>query len=255
MSSATRRVIVLSGLALAALTNVEARAAEVKLYASAALRPLMESAAAPFESATGHKLVIKYDLTPAVKSKIEAGEVFDVAVANPPHIDDLIKQGKIAPGSRADIARFGVGVGVKAGAPKPQLGSAEALKRTISEANSVAFVGAGTSGAYVASVLQKLGIAEQVKDKLKSGDVGQSLSAVANGEAEIVIMPVPLIRSRQGVELAGIMPPDFQDYIVMSAGLSPAPQDAQAAQAFVSYLMAPERTAVLTEKGYERPTR
>src|SRR5687768_9031315 len=113
MSSTTRRAIVLSGLALATLTTVEARAAEVRLYASAALRPLMEATAAPFESATGHKLVIKYDLTPAVKSRIEAGEVFDVAVANPPHIDDLIKQGKIAPGSRADIARFGVGVGVK----------------------------------------------------------------------------------------------------------------------------------------------
>ena len=234
---------------------VEARAAEVRLYASAALKPLIDAAGPQFESATGHKLVIKYDLTPAVKTKIEAGEAFDVAVANPPHIDDLIKQGKIAAGSRADLARFGVGVGVKAGAPKPELGSTEALRRTLSQAKSIAYVGAGTSGAYVAGLFQKLGVADQVKDKLKSGDVAQSLAAAASGDAEIVIMPVPLIRSRPGVDLAGIMPPEYQDYIVMSAGLSPAPQDAKAAQALIAYLMAPERNAVVTEKGYERAPR
>jgi molybdate transport system substrate-binding protein len=245
-----------SALVLIGLFGSHASAGEVRLYASAALKPLMDGATAPFESASGHKLIIKYDLTPAVKAKIEAGsEAFDVAVANPRHIDDLIKQGKIAAETRADIARFGVGVGVKAGAPKPDLGSAEALKRALSEARSIAYVGAGTSGAYVASLLEKLGVSDQVKGKLKSGDVGQSLSAVANGEAEIVIMPVPLIRSRQGVELAGIMPPEFQDYIVMSAGLHPAPRDANAAQDLLIYLMAPDRTILVMEKGYDRPAR
>ncbi len=240
-------------VAALALSGAPSEAGEVRLYASAALKPLIDAAGPQFESASGHKLVVKYDLTPAVKTKIEAGEAFDVAVANPPHVDDLIKQGKLAQGSRADIARFGVGVGVKAGAARPELGSTAALKDALLKAKSIAYVGAGTSGAYVAGLFQKLGVADQVKDKLKSGDVGQSLSAVANGEAEIVIMPVPLIRSRAGVDLAGIMPAEFQDYITMSAGLSPNPQDGAAAQALVAYLMAPERTAIVRDKGYERP--
>lgn len=197
-----------------------ARAAEVNVLASLAIKPVIETIGPSFERATGHKLVTKFELTPLVKRQIEAGDAFDVAIANPPHIVDLIKQGKIVAGSRTDIARFGVGIGVRAGAPKPDVSSSDAFKRTLLGAKSVAYVGEGTSGAFVRGLLDRLGIAEPMKDRLKPAGVAGSLASVASGEAEIVVMPVPLILSHTGVELAGALPLELQDHISMTAGIS-----------------------------------
>ena len=169
-----------------------------------------------FERASGHKLVTKFELTPAVKRQIEAGMEFDVAIANPSHIDDLIKQGKMSAGSRVDIARFGVGVGVRAGAPKPDIASLAAFKQALIGAKSIAYVGEGTSGTFVRGLLDRLGITQAVKDKLKPAGVTASLAAVAGGEAEIVLMPVPLILSHSGVELAGSLPAELQEHIAMT---------------------------------------
>ena len=155
------------GAGVAFALSATARAAEVDLLASLAIKPVIEAIGPSFERASGYKLVTKFELTPAVKRQIEAGAAFDVAIANPPHIVDLIKQGKIVAGSRADIARFGVGVGVRAGALKLAVDLPEAFKATLLSAKSVAYVGEGTSGAFVRGVLDRLGIAEAMKDKLK----------------------------------------------------------------------------------------
>jgi molybdate transport system substrate-binding protein len=185
-----------------------AKAAEVEVLASLAIKPVIEAIGPSFERASGHKLAIRFELTPAVKRQIEAGAAFDIAIANPSHIVDLIKQGKIVAASRADIARFGIGVGVRAGAPKPNVGSSEDFKRALLDATSVAYVGEGTSGAFVRGILDRLGIAEAMKDRLKPAGVAASLASVASAEAEIVVMPVPLILSHTGVELAGVrLPP------------------------------------------------
>lgn len=236
--------------ALAFLAN--AKAAEVEVLVSLAMKPVIEAVGPSFEQASGHKLVARFELTPAVKRQIEAGAAFDVAIANPSHIVDLIAQGKILAGSRTDIARFGVGVGVRAGASKPNVNSAEALKSALLSAKSVAYVGEGTSGAFVRGLLDRLGIAETMKDRLKPAGVEASLASVASGEAEIVVMPVPLILSHTGVELAGALPSKLQDLITMTAGVSANAQDAAAARAFVTFFMTPETSAVLKAKGYAR---
>jgi molybdate transport system substrate-binding protein len=241
-----------AGAALA-LSN-PATAAEVNVLASLAIKPVIEAIGPSFERASGHKLVARFELTPAVKRQIEAGAAYDVAIANPPHIADLIKQGKIVAESRTDIARFGVGVGVRAGAPRPAVNSVEAFKSALLGAKSVAYVGEGTSGAFVRGLLDRLGIAEAVKNRLKPAGVAASLASVATGDADIVVMPVPLILSHTGVDLAGALPPELQDHIAMTAGISGAAKDAAAARALVEFLIAPETGAVLKAKGYERPT-
>lgn len=229
-----------------------AQSAEVNVLASLAIKPAIEAIGPTFERASGHKLVTKFELTPAVKRQIEAGMEFDVGIANPSHVDDLIKQGKMSAGSRVDIARFGVGLGVKAGAPKPDIASLAAFKQALIGAKSIAYVGEGTSGTFVRGLLDRLGITQAVQDKLKPAGVTASLAAVAGGEAEIVLMPVPLILSHSGVELAGSLPAELQEHIAMSAGLSAGAKDAAAARAFVEFLMTAEATAILKAKGYER---
>ncbi len=241
-----------AGAIMSGMLCTGAHAAEVNVFASLAIKPVIEAVSASFEKASGHKLAVRYDLTPAVKRRIEAGETFDVAIANPDHIDDLIKQSKIVAGSRVDIARFGVGVGVRKGAPRPDVGSADALKRTLLAAKTVAYVGEGTSGVFVRGLLDRLGLAEAMKEKLRPAGVAASLAAVAGGEAEIVVMPVPLILSHLGVELAGALAEELQERIVMTAGLSPTPSDAAAVRAFVEFLKGAEVTPVVKAKGYER---
>ena len=187
-----------------------------------------------------------------MKQQIEQGAAFDVAIANPGHIDDLIKQGKIAPGTRADIARFGVGVAVRSSNVKPDVNSSEALKQTLLNAKSVAFVGAGTSGVFFKGLLEKLGITNAMQSKLKPGGIGPSLAAVASGETDIAVMPVPLILAYSGVMLAGAVPPELQENIDMTAGIGSAAKEPAAAQALVKFLMAPTSTAVIKTKGYDR---
>ena len=174
------------------------------MLASLAIKPAIEAIGPSFDgpAATSSSQVRAHAGGEAAN---RGGRAFNIAIANPPHIVDLIKQGKIVAGSRADIARFGVGVGV-AGAPKPDVNSADALKRTLLNVKSVAYVGEGTSGAFVRGLLDRFGIAEAMKDRLKPGGVAASLASVASGEADIVVMPVPLILSHTGVVLAGALP-------------------------------------------------
>jgi molybdate transport system substrate-binding protein len=234
--------------------SAAAKPAQVDVLASLAIKPVIEAISPSFERASGHNLVVRFELTPAVKRQIEAGAAFDVAIANPPHIVDLIKQGKIVAESKADVARFGVGVGVRAGAQKPNVTSSDAFKRALLSAKAVAYVGEGTSGAFVRGLLDRLAITEAMKGKLQPAGVAASLSSVASGDAEIVVMPVPLILSHTGVELAGALPAELQDLIVMTAGVSASAKDTRAARAFVEFLLTTEASAVIKAKGYERPT-
>jgi molybdate transport system substrate-binding protein len=242
------------GCLIAIVHGADTYAGDVSLLSSAAIKPVIEVLGPQFERASGHRLVSRFELTPAVKMMIDAGTPFDVAIANPPHIDDAIKHGRIVAGSRADVARFGVGVGVRAGSTKPDVGSADALKAALLNAKSVAYVGEGTSGVFVRALLDRLGIAEAMKAKLRPGGIAESLAAVAKGEAEIVVMPVPLIMSGVGVDLAGALPAALQDNIDMVAGIGAGAKDRPAAQALVKYLMAPDATAVIKARGFSRVT-
>jgi molybdate transport system substrate-binding protein len=230
----------------------DARAAEIKVVCSNGFQAVMAVLGPQYERATGNKLVVTYGLAAVLGRQIEDGETFDLAILAPPQIDGLIKQNKIAADSRKVLARSGMGVMVRTGAPKPDVSTVDAFKRTLLEAKSVAFPPQGQSGIYLAGLIERLGLSAALKDKLKPIASGPLTGeTVAKGEAEIGITPIGELLAVKGVSLVGPLPPEIQNYIVQTAGISPnAPQGA-AARDFLKFLAAPENLPVIVEKGME----
>jgi molybdate transport system substrate-binding protein len=222
---------------------------EIKLVSGGAMRALMVEAVPLFERASGTKVDARFALTSLLAKEIENGAMFDVALLPRPELDALARQGFIAAGTPTDITRSAVGLCVRAGAPKPDIGTAAALKRTLLEARSLGYSD-GPSGAYVAGLLQRLGIAEEMKPKtrLTSAPVAE---LVAAGEAEIGIQQIVAILPVKGADLVGPLPSELQNIIVYAAGLSANAANAEKARAFVAFLGMPEVTRMIRAKGME----
>ncbi|MFL6928408.1 MAG: substrate-binding domain-containing protein, partial [Xanthobacteraceae bacterium] len=208
-------------LALGALlTNVHA--AELKVLSGNGARAAVRELASQFERASGHKVALRFEVNAELKRKIEAGETFDVAILNPPVIEDLIKQGKIVAGTRADIGRAGLGVAVRVGAPKPDIGSVEAFKRALLRANSVAYPGEGASGVYFAGLVERLGIAAEMKSRMRPMPAEDTVEVVARGEADMVVVVASRIVGVPGVDFVGLIPAEVQANIGFATGISSA---------------------------------
>lgn len=234
------------------ITHGAAQAADIRLLGAGAVKPVMDVLGPQFERATGHKIVAKYGTGPEVLKWIEAGEGFDVAIANPPSIDSLIKSGKIVSSSRVQVGRIGLGVGVRAGAQKPTVVSSEDFRQTLLNSNSVAYIGAGASGPVFIGMLEKLGIGNEMKNKLRPAGVSENIAAVAKGEVDLLVMPIPLIMAAQGVELAGAVPAEHQDYIVLIGGVATAAAQNSAAESLIKHLLSSDADAVFKAKGFEQ---
>ena len=231
-----------------------ATAAEIKVLTTGAFKPVVVALIPEFEKATGHKVVLDNGTVGKLQKRVDGGETFDVLVLSPRGIEDYIKGGKIAAGSNARLAKVGVGVMVKDGAPKPDVISVEAFKQTLLKAKSVGYIdpaSGGSSGIYVAGLLDKLGIAEQVKPKAKLKQGGHVSDLVKSGEAEIGIHQISEIVSEKGVTLVGPLPAEIQNYTVYVVGLSTAAKEAEAAKAFIKVLTGPSAAGVLKSKGME----
>jgi len=229
-----------------------ARAAEVKVLASNALRTVLQEIGPQFEKATENKLAMSFGLSAAFKPRIEAGEAFDLTVLPPNLIDDLIKQGKVAADSRAVIAKTGNAIMVRTGAPKPDLSTTEAFKRAMLNAKSIAYAKEGLSGVYFVALIEKLGIAGDLKAKSKVMASGElAAEAVAHGEAELGVLPVSEILPVHGVEVASPFPAELQNYVVMAAGVSANAKQGAAAREFIKYLTTPAALQVIKAKGME----
>lgn len=228
-----------------------AGAAEIKVLSGTGSRAVVEELARQFERASGHKLTIRFEGNADLKRKIEAGETFDVAILNPPVIDDLIRKGKVVAQTRADIGRAGVGVGVRAGTRKPDISSLDAFKRALREAKSVAFAEEGASGIHFMAVLARLGITEEMKSKLRPMPALDSVEVVARGEAEMVVVVLPRILVVPGVELVGPIPAELQTSIGTTAGVGSAAKEPDAAKALIEFFTGPAAAPVLKAKGME----
>ena len=202
-----------------------------------------------FERATGHKIAIQYGSTGNFKKQIEAGEAFDLVIFGSDGVDDLIKQGKIAGDTRLDIARVGIGVAVREGAPKPDISSVAALKNALLNAKSMTYTPGSATGPE--KVLDRLGIAEEVKGKIKPNPPDRALQVVAAGEVELVIGNAPSLLSAKGVQLVGLLPAELQNWFVNTAGVSTAAKQPEAAKALIKHLTTPEAAAAIKAKGME----
>jgi molybdate transport system substrate-binding protein len=229
--------------------GVAATAAEVKVMAGAAMSGAFGELLPQFERATGHKIVIQYGATGAFKKKIEDGEAFDLVIMGSDGVDDLIKQGKIAGDTRLDIARVGTGVAVRADAPKPDISSVDAFRNTLLNAKSITYTPGSATGP--ARVLDRLGIAEQVKDKIKPNPPNRVPEVVAAGEVDLAIAAAPSLQSAKGVQFVGLLPAELQNWFVNTAGVSAAAKQPDAAKALIKHLTTPDAAAVIKAKGME----
>lgn len=232
-----------------------AESAEIKVVSGGAFKQVLTALAAQYEKESGNKLDITYQTVGQHIALIRDGkEEFDVAVLTPDAIDNLAKDGKIVPGTRADLAKVGVGVVVKAGAPLPDISTVDAFKRTLLAAKSVAYIdpkAGGSSGIYVAGLLERLGIADQVNAKAKLIHGGAVADHIADGEAEIGVHQISEILPVAGVTLVGPLPAEIQNFTVYSAGVGAAAKNTAAARALVKFLSGPHALPIIKAKGME----
>ncbi len=227
------------------------QAAEIRVFSSNGVKTFLEEIAPKYEQATQNKLLFKFSTAAELKTQIEKGEAFDLAILTAAGIDDLIKQGKLAGGTRADITRSGIGVAIRQGAPKPDIATAEGLKRSMLAAKSIAYVGQGASGATIKKIIERFGINEEMQAKTKALAGISAPDAVAKGEAELGFTQVSEILSVAGAELAGPLPPEVQVYTVFTGAVGIAARDSTAAQSLIKYLTAPAAAPVIRAMGME----
>jgi molybdate transport system substrate-binding protein len=242
--------LLFAAAAAAALLASPARSADLVVMASNAVKVPLDELAPAFERASGHKVTLKYGVSAVVTREMAAGAPFDLGIVTSGAVADLIKQGKMAAGSQQPVARTGVGMMVRAGAAKPDVGSPDALKKAVLSAKSITWVKEGASGAHFVSVLQKLGIAEQVKPTF-AHDGTDAARKVASGEAEIGALVISEIVTQPGVQLAGPLPASLQRYIAFDSGVSTSAKNPGGAKAFAEFLTKPEARAVFQSKGHE----
>jgi molybdate transport system substrate-binding protein len=228
-----------------------AQAAEIKVLTSVALTSALGELAPQFEHATGNKLTIGYSLIADLRKRILAGETADVIILSPPMMDELQKQDKLAPGAIVNVAGTAVALAVRAGAPKPDISSVDALKRVLLAAKSIVYSKGGASGVYFAHVLDRLGIAEQVKSKTILVPGAQAADVVAKGEAEIGVASTAEIASVAGAELVGPLPGELGSTTFFSAAIGAGTKVPEEAKSLIRFLTGPTAAPVFKAKGFE----
>lgn len=240
--AAAAAMLLLSGIA---------GAAEIKVLASGAVKEAYLDLVPQFEIMSGHKVTTAWSGTAGIKKRITAGETYDLVIMAGPEIDAQIKHGKMAAGSRVDLMKSGVGVAIQAGAPKPDIGSSDALKKTLLAAKSIGY-STGPSGVHVASLFERLGIAGQIKSKLKQTASGVAVgSIIANGEAEIGFQQVSELIHFPGISFIGPLPAEMQQVTVFSGGIHTAAREPDAAKALVKFLTTPAAAPTIRKHGME----
>lgn len=228
-----------------------AHAAEIKVIASGAVKEAYLDLVPAFEKSSGQKVTTIWSGSESITKRIRGGEVVDIVIIAATNIDKLILEGKLVAGSRTDIAKSGVGIAVRTGLPKPDISSREAVKKAVLAAKSVAY-SSGPSGFYVADLFRKMGIADQIKEKVKQTPSGVQVGElVARGEADLGFQQVSELLHVKGIDYLGPLPADIQHFTVFSAGLHRAAPAPDAAKALMKFLTAPEAGPIIRKTGME----
>jgi molybdate transport system substrate-binding protein len=246
----SRCVAALVGLLLP-LMATQVQAADISVFSSTALRAVLNELGPQFEKATGNKLILTIGPAAVMTSQINQGAAFDVAIVTPALLDGLAASGKIDPPTRAVIARSALAVSVRAGAPKPDIGTADALKATLRNAKSIGFNGQGATRAGIEAMFAKLGVAEDLRPTIKLVATSAP-EAVAKGDVELGLSPMSEVLAVAGAQLAGPVPADYQSYLVLSGAVSATSKNADAAKALIKFLTGPSAPPVLKATGMEQ---
>jgi molybdate transport system substrate-binding protein len=228
-----------------------AGAAEIQVMSSLAIKEAYLELVPGFESQTKHKVVTSWVGMVDILKRIKGGESTDLIIGSAAALEDLVKAGKIVPASRTDLVKSGVGVAVRAGAPRPDIGSGEALKRALLKAKSIAY-SSGPSGVYLTGLFERWGIAEQLKPKITQTPPGVSVGGVvARGDAEIGFQQVSELLPVAGIDYIGPLPPDIQVITVFSGGVHVAAKQPAAAKELMKFLTSASAAPVIRKKGME----
>lgn len=243
-------------LLLAAAPSV-AFSSDLKVLSGSGVQPVMIEIIPQFERTSGHKVTFDYGTVGDMADRVQKGEVADVVIASGPQIETLEKQGKVIAGTRADLAKTGIGLFVKKGAPKPDISSVEAFKHTMLAAKSIGWndpaAGAPVS-IYMIDALERLGIAAEMKAKTTMFKKrSERFEAVARGDVEIGFNQISEIVAAPRVDLVGPLPAAIQHYTLFTAGIVASSKDQEAAKALLQYITSSASRALMKTKGFETP--
>jgi molybdate transport system substrate-binding protein len=225
------------------------RAAELQILAGGGIAAPLKELAAQFEAASGHKLVIRFGTTPELIKMATTGGPFDAAVVPVDVMKDAAALAKLVPGAQTAIARVGLGVAVRSGAPKPDISTPDALKKTLLNAKSIASIPASATGYLLARVYEKLGITEEMKARTKPRPTpAQIVESVAKGETELGVFLTNVLTA-PGLDVVGPFPPELQLEVVYTGAVAASAREAEAAKAFLQFITTPAAAAVIKAKG------
>jgi molybdate transport system substrate-binding protein len=244
---------VIVGVALMVSLAGASSAAELKIFGSRVTKILIGDVGPAYEQASGHKLTVITDVAAVMKRRIEQGEPFDLAVLVDFQADELIREGRLVPGSRADVMKAGIGVAVKRGAVKPDISTVAAFRQTLLNAKSITYLKEGASTRHLVKVLAQLGIADALRSKTIMPSTESVSEMVAAGEAEIGIIVIPNILSVPGAELVGPLPEDIQSWITFTAAVSQQSANQSAAREVIRLMQSPAGVQSIRKNGMELP--
>ena len=246
-----RRAAIAAGLAflLAATAASAARAADLVVFCSNALQSTLTDLVPDFEKATGKRLLVTYASSAPLKTRIDGGDAFDVAILTPSMIADLGKTGKAAAASIQTIAKAEVALAIRKGAPRPDIATPEGLKAALLATPSLASSAAGQSRVALLAVLDTLGIAAEVNAKTKLITAGSAGEALLHGEAEMAVQLMPELMAVPGIDVAGPFPPSLQNPVILTAAIATAAKDPAGAAALLAFLASPDAIRVMRAKG------
>jgi molybdate transport system substrate-binding protein len=246
------RLIIIIALALMFLAQASAQTGQIRVLCSNGMRAVVEELQARAEREIKHSLSVEFGTSAAIRQRIQSGEAFDVVILTSEVVDDLIKGGKVVSGTRTELGRSGIGVGVRSGARKPDIATLDAIKKTLLNAKSMTWVEVGASRVHIDKMLAELGIAKDVKPKVVlTQGVDQSVAGVASGKTELIITLTSEIVPAKGLDYVGPLPPKVQSYIGMAGGVSANSKNADSGKALLKLLSAPSAAPVYKSKGME----
>lgn len=233
------------------LLNQQVLAADIRVLAAGATKEIVVDLIPSFEQASGNKITTTWTGSAGIKQRMSAGEAYDVVIVGAPVIDAFIKQGSMVAGSRVDLMKSAMGVAVRAGKPKPDIGSLDGLKASLLGVSTIGY-STGPSGDHLIQLLERMGITDQIKPKLRQVPTGGRIgTTIAHGEVEIGFQQASELIHEPGVDYVGPLPAGLQLITVYSAGIHSGANEAEAGRAFIKHLTGPAAPPIIRAHGME----